>query len=70
MRGGRRPFRVPLVDPEVEGGIDEHGHYVRCAFELPPGAYATVVMREVMKNDLLADAEDPDGVDESGDDRE
>lgn len=51
MRGGRRPFRVPLVDPEVEGGIDEHGHYVRCAFELPPGSYATVVMGEIMKID-------------------
>lgn len=51
MRGGRRPLRVPLVDPQFEGGIDEHGHYVRCAFELPPGAFATVVMREVMKSD-------------------
>ncbi len=49
MRGGRRPLRVPLIDPQFEGGIDEHGNYVRCAFELPPGAFATVVMREVMK---------------------
>ena len=49
ITGARRPLRVPVIDPEVEGGIDEHGHYVRCAFELPRGAYATVVMREVMK---------------------
>ncbi len=49
ITGARRPLRVPVIDPEVEGGIDEHGHYVRCAFELPAGAFATIVMREVMK---------------------
>ena len=47
--GARRPLRVPLRDAEAEGGADEHGEYVRVAFELPAGAYATVVMREVMK---------------------
>ncbi len=49
MLGARRALRVPLIDPEIEGGIDEHGHYVRCAFELPSGSFATVVMGEVMK---------------------
>lgn len=49
LRGQRRPLRVPLIDPEVEGGVDEHGPYVRCAFELPRGSFATEVMREVMK---------------------
>ena len=49
MQGDRRPLRVPLIDPEVEGGIDEHGHYVRCAFELPRGSFATVAMDEVIK---------------------
>jgi tRNA(Glu) U13 pseudouridine synthase TruD len=38
-----------VLDPEVEGGVDEHGAYVRCAFELPRGAFATVVLREIMK---------------------
>jgi tRNA pseudouridine13 synthase len=47
--GERRPLRVPVVDPEVEGGVDEHGAYVRCAFELPRGAFATTVLREVIK---------------------
>lgn len=47
--GKRRPLRVPLVDPEVEGGVDEHGAYVRIAFELPRGSFATVVAREIMK---------------------
>ncbi|MEO0629530.1 MAG: tRNA pseudouridine(13) synthase TruD [Planctomycetota bacterium] len=50
--GVRRPLRVPLTDPDVEGGIDEHGGYVRVAFDLPGGAYATAVLREIMKNDM------------------
>ncbi|MHC4990950.1 MAG: tRNA pseudouridine(13) synthase TruD [Planctomycetota bacterium] len=50
-KGGRRPLRAPLRHPEVDGGIDEHGHYVRVAFDLPRGIYATVAMREIMKND-------------------
>ncbi|MFN5943788.1 MAG: tRNA pseudouridine(13) synthase TruD [Phycisphaerae bacterium] len=49
LEGKRRPLRVPITDPEVEGGVDEHGAYIRCAFELPRGSFATVVMRELMK---------------------
>ncbi len=49
MTGVRRAYRIPLKFPEIEGGMDEHGEYVRCAFELPPGAFATVVMREIIK---------------------
>jgi tRNA(Glu) U13 pseudouridine synthase TruD len=37
------------VDPDAEGGVDERGEYVRVAFELPAGAFATVVLREIMK---------------------
>ncbi len=50
--GARRPLRVPLTDPDVEGGVDEHGPYVKCAFELPRGAFATTVMEEVCKTRL------------------
>ena len=64
--GTRRAMVVPIGFPEVEGGTDEHGHYVRVAFELPSGSFATVVMREIMKNrapDVAApgpaDQEDP-----------
>lgn len=46
--GTRRPLRVPVIDPDVEAGADEHGTYIRCAFELPRGSFATTVMREVM----------------------
>ncbi|MDX2130951.1 MAG: tRNA pseudouridine(13) synthase TruD [Planctomycetota bacterium] len=61
LEGKRRPLRVPLIDPEVEGGVDEHGAYVRCAFELPRGSFATVVMREVMKPARERDADAEEG---------
>jgi tRNA pseudouridine13 synthase len=59
--GDRRPLRIPVVDPEVEGGIDEHGAYVRCAFELPRGSFATTVMDEVMKTSAMQDLENAHG---------
>ena len=43
-RGERRPLRAPVVDPVAEvvpGGL-------RVAFELPRGAYATSVLRELL----------------------
>jgi tRNA pseudouridine13 synthase len=51
--GARRPFRVPLTNPELEAGFDEHGPHVRVAFDLPAGAYATVVLRELLGDDAL-----------------
>lgn len=56
LDGKRRPLRVPVIDPEVEGGVDEHGPYVRCAFELPKGSFATVILREVMKPQAAKDS--------------
>jgi hypothetical protein len=35
----------------IEGGVDEHGGYITVAFALPPGSYATVFLRELMKSD-------------------
>jgi tRNA pseudouridine13 synthase len=51
--GTRRPLRVPITNIDVEGGVDEHGSYVRCAFDLPRGSFATTVMREVMKPERM-----------------
>jgi tRNA pseudouridine13 synthase len=59
--GDRRPLRIPVIDPEVEGGIDEHGAYIRCAFELPRGSFATTVMDEVMKTSAMQDLESAHG---------
>ena len=49
LDGDRRPLRVPLMYPDVEAGADEYGLFIRCSFELPPGAFATTVMQEIMK---------------------
>jgi tRNA pseudouridine13 synthase len=54
--GGRRPMRAMLEHPEVDGGLDENGHYVRVAFDLPRGVYATVVLREIMRSDEASTA--------------
>lgn len=47
--GARRALRVPLANIDLEAGGDEHGTFVRVAFDLPAGAFATVVMEELMK---------------------
>ena len=58
MVGQRRPMRVPVRLPDVEGGVDEHGEYIKCVFELPRGAFATTVMQEIMKGDVGAEDEE------------
>ncbi len=60
LEGVRRPLRVRVSDFEVEGGTDEHGPYVRAAFDLPRGAFATEVMREVMKPARMDEPESGD----------
>ena len=54
--GSRRPMRIALRDPEVTGGSDNHGPYIKLAFEMPRGAFATIVLREVMKDTKQAQA--------------
>ena len=48
FKGTRRPYRVKIRDLELDSGFDEHGTYVRTAFDLPRGSYATVVLREII----------------------
>ena len=47
--GKRRPFRAIVTDSDIREGQDDRGPYLQASFQLPPGAYATVVMREIMK---------------------
>ncbi|MCX5661882.1 MAG: tRNA pseudouridine(13) synthase TruD [Planctomycetota bacterium] len=54
--GSRRPLRIPITNIDVTGGGDEHGPYVRLAFDLPRGSFATTVLREIMKTKT----QDPD----------
>lgn len=48
MEGERRPLRVPLREPETRQ--DAEGLIL--SFTLPRGAYATSVLREIMKDEL------------------
>ena len=48
--GARRPLRSLIKEHEISGGADEYGPYVRLAFTLGRGCFATVVTREIMKN--------------------
>ena len=57
LKGARRPLRVPVAHTEVSAGVDEHGHYIRFAFDLPRGAFATSVMQEIMKSERLPDTD-------------
>jgi len=57
--GARRPFRVRVSNPALEASMDEHGMFIRLAFDLPKGAYATVLLRELL---LDPDVDDGDGV--------
>jgi tRNA pseudouridine13 synthase len=50
-KGARRPLRVKLVDTRLEGGVDDHGPHVTVAFTLPPGSFATVLIRELTKSE-------------------
>jgi len=45
LEGDRRPLRVPVGSPDMQ----MHGDSVVLEFSLPKGAYATSVLREIMK---------------------
>ncbi len=51
LDGARRPLRVPLGEPQLEEGEDERGGFLCVKFSLPPGAYATSVVREICKTE-------------------
>lgn len=55
LDGARRPLRVPLGECDVTDGDDDRGPYLQLRFGLPPGSYATSVVREVCKVDVEAD---------------
>lgn len=47
FNGERRPYRIPLTDASLwwDDGL-------MVSFSLPPGVYATMVLREIMKSDI------------------
>lgn len=50
-KGARRPLRVQPKELQLAAGVDEFGEHITVAFTLPAGSYATVLLRELMKND-------------------
>ena len=64
--GDRRPLRIMPRDTQLESGVDQFGGFITVAFTLPPGAYATVLMRELIKlpEEPAAIAEEPAGAEE------
>lgn len=60
VRGARRAMRVPIFNPRAEGGFDDRGPFIEVRFGLPRGAYATVVLREIMRNDSYDAGESSD----------
>jgi tRNA pseudouridine13 synthase len=50
VKGARRSLRVKPIDIELSAGVDEHGAQITVAFTLPAGSFATVLMRELMKD--------------------
>ena len=57
IKGARRPLRVQPKDVELSGGVDDNGPFITVAFSLPAGSFATVLLREIMKNDASAPVE-------------
>jgi tRNA pseudouridine13 synthase len=47
--GARRPLRVPVKDAKCSESEDANGLYLELQFALPPGSYATSLVREVCK---------------------
>jgi tRNA pseudouridine13 synthase len=55
LQGARRPLRVPVTALSVNSAEDDRGPCLQLDFDLPPGAYATCVTREVCKGDAMTD---------------
>jgi len=49
-KGTRRALRFALGCPELSAGTDDRGPYIQLAFSAASGCYATVALREIMKN--------------------
>ena len=67
VKGARRPLRVQPKDVSLAAGVDEHGPHITVAFTLPAGAFATVVMRELMKTDMGSAGRDPEALEDADD---
>jgi len=53
--GGRRPLRFLAKDLLLSTESDDRGPHFVLSFTLPPGSYATVLLGEIMKQDVVID---------------
>jgi tRNA pseudouridine13 synthase len=60
IKGARRPFRVKIEDLQLNGGVDNFGPHITLAFTLPAGTFATILLREVMKEEPIERASEPE----------
>ena len=51
LEGGRRPLRFQPQEATAKTAKDRHGPYLQLNFTLPPGCYATSLLREICKTD-------------------
>jgi len=56
-KGTRRCLRFRLGEPDLSAGKDTRGEFVELAFTAGAGSYATVALREIMKQPPAAGAE-------------
>lgn len=52
IKGARRPLRMHPENTSLSAGTDCDGDYLELRFDLPAGAYATVLAREFLKQDV------------------
>lgn len=60
VKGDRRPLRVRPTDTDLAAGVDEHGPHITVAFTLPAGSFATMLLRELMKEQPGQEAAAPE----------
>jgi tRNA pseudouridine13 synthase len=58
--GGRRPLRFQPEGLDLDSGEDGAGSYLEIGFTLPPGCYATALLREICKDRLHEGPAEPD----------
>lgn len=65
VKGSRRPFRVQMNNLQISDGSDSHGRFLLLSFDLPSGAYATAILRELMKEHLLPQSNPGESIEDS-----
>jgi tRNA pseudouridine13 synthase len=51
-KGARRPLRVAVTNQELHNSEDDAGEFLELKFELPAGSYATVVIDQLLRDEL------------------